>query len=55
MTRQRPAAADALAVYRRLLAYVRPHRRLFLIGVLGMALFAMTDAAFALFHQVLHP
>jgi subfamily B ATP-binding cassette protein MsbA len=45
---ERPAQ-DALAVYRRLLAYVRPHSRLFLIGVLGMALFAMTDAAFALF------
>jgi ATP-binding cassette, subfamily B, bacterial MsbA len=45
---ERPAQ-DALAVYRRLLAYVRPHSRLFLIGVLGMALFAVTDAAFALF------
>lgn len=49
MKAQRPAAADALAVYRRLLTYLRPHRRLFLVGVFGMALFAMTDAGFALF------
>lgn len=49
MKGQRPVAADALAVYRRLLTYLRPHRRLFLVGVFGMALFAMTDAGFALF------
>ena len=49
MKAERPAVTDALAVYRRLLSYVRPYRRLFLIGVLGMALFAMTDAAFAYF------
>jgi ATP-binding cassette, subfamily B, bacterial MsbA len=48
MSNESPAP-DALAVYRRLLAYVRPYRRLFLVGVLGMALFALTDAAFALF------
>ncbi len=48
MKKVRPAS-DAIAVYRRLLSYVRPHRRLFLIGVLGMVLFAMTDATFALF------
>jgi len=49
MTGSRPAASDAFAVYKRLLGYVRPHRRLFAIGVLGMVMFAMTDAAFALF------
>jgi ATP-binding cassette, subfamily B, bacterial MsbA len=40
---------DALAVYRRLLGYVRPHSRWFAIGVLGMLIFALTDAGFALF------
>ncbi|MDR2215856.1 MAG: lipid A export permease/ATP-binding protein MsbA [Nevskiaceae bacterium] len=38
-----------MVIYRRLLGYLRPYRGLFLIGVLGMALFALTDAAFALF------
>jgi ATP-binding cassette, subfamily B, bacterial MsbA len=41
--------AGGAAIYRRLLGYVKPHRRLFMVGVLGMALFALTDAAFALF------
>ncbi|MEY2855510.1 MAG: hypothetical protein RL030_2642 [Pseudomonadota bacterium] len=41
--------ASGAAIYRRLLSYVRPYRRLFMVGVLGMALFALTDAAFALF------
>ena len=36
-------------VYRRLLSYARPHRGMFMIGVLGMALFAATDGAFAYF------
>jgi ATP-binding cassette, subfamily B, bacterial MsbA len=56
MSRKRDAAnlppvslASGAATYRRLLSYVRPFRRLFFIGVLGMALFAMTDATFALF------
>ena len=35
-----PAPADALAVYRRLLRYAWPHRGQFLIGVLGMVMFA---------------
>lgn len=38
-------------VYRRLLGYARPHRGMFMIGVLGMALFAVTDGAFAFFVQ----
>jgi ATP-binding cassette, subfamily B, bacterial MsbA len=36
---------DARRVYRRLLGYAKPHLGVFFIGVLGMALFAATDAA----------
>ena len=36
-------------VYRRLLSYAWPYRGTFLIGVLGMALFAATDGTLALF------
>jgi ATP-binding cassette, subfamily B, bacterial MsbA len=36
-------------VYRRLLSYAMPHRGTFMIGVLGMALFAATDGTLALF------
>jgi subfamily B ATP-binding cassette protein MsbA len=39
----------ALATYRRLVGYLRPHLKVFLIGVLGMAIFAATDAAWAVF------
>ena len=39
----------ALATYRRLLGYLRPHRGVFLFGVLGMAIFAATDAGWAAF------
>jgi ATP-binding cassette, subfamily B, bacterial MsbA len=42
MTAERPV--DAWAVYGRLLAYARPWRGQFLIGVFGMALYAATDA-----------
>ena len=35
---------DAGKVYRRLLGYARPHLRMFMIGVVGMVLFAATDA-----------
>jgi ATP-binding cassette, subfamily B, bacterial MsbA len=38
-------------VYRRLLGYAKPHRGMFMIGILGMALFAATDGAFAFFVQ----
>ena len=38
---------DAKGVYRRLLGYARPHLGMFLIGVVGMALFAATGPAFA--------
>jgi subfamily B ATP-binding cassette protein MsbA len=46
-----PPAASFGKVYRRLLSYARPHRGMFMIGVLGMALFAATDGAFAFFVQ----
>ena len=40
---------DPGQVYRRLLSYAWPYRGTFLIGVLGMALFAATDGALVLF------
>ena len=42
-----PVVDDPARVYRRLLAYARPHLGMFMIGVLGMALFAATDSAMA--------
>jgi len=44
-----PPVAEARAVYGRLLRYARPHRRQLLIGALGMALYASTDAGTAWF------
>jgi len=41
--------ANPAKVYRRLLRYAKPHRGMFMIGVLGMMLFAATDGAFAFF------
>jgi ATP-binding cassette, subfamily B, bacterial MsbA len=41
--------AGALQTYRRLLSYLRPHRAMFLLGVLGMIIFAATDAGWAAF------
>ena len=46
-----PPEASAAKVYRRLLSYARPHRGMFMIGVLGMVLFAATDGTFAFFVQ----
>src|SRR5688572_28914144 len=42
-------AMSPTAVYRRLLSYARPHLGMWLIGVLGMVLFAVTDVSFAFF------
>jgi subfamily B ATP-binding cassette protein MsbA len=42
---------DAGRVYRRLLGYARPHLGMFLIGVVGMALFAATGPGFAFLVQ----
>src|SRR5215831_5853161 len=44
-------APDNAQVYRRLLSYARPHLGMFLLGVLGMGLFAATDTAMAWFIQ----
>ncbi len=41
--------SGALATYRRLLGYLRPHKPMFGVGVLGMAIFAATDAGWAAF------
>jgi subfamily B ATP-binding cassette protein MsbA len=42
---------DAGKVYRRLLGYARPHLGMFMIGVLGMLIFAATDSALAFLVQ----
>jgi ATP-binding cassette, subfamily B, bacterial MsbA len=42
-------APGAWQTYRRLLGYVRPHREMFLLGLLGAALFAASMASFAAF------
>ena len=42
-------APGAWQTYRRLLSYVRPHREMFLLGILGAAVFAASMAAFAAF------
>ena len=46
-----PPDASPAKVYRRLLAYARPHRGMFMIGVFGMLLFSATDGAFVWFTQ----
>lgn len=40
---------DAVAIYKRLLTYAKPHWKMFLVGVFGMALFASTNMAWAWF------
>jgi len=42
-----PPVIDSTHVYRRLLGYARPHLGMFLVGVVGMALFAATGPGFA--------
>ncbi len=44
-----PPVPSPAQIYRRLLSYARPHIGMFLIGVVGMVLFAATDGAFAFF------
>jgi subfamily B ATP-binding cassette protein MsbA len=46
-----PPVGDSTQVYRRLLGYARPHLGMFMLGVVGMALFAATDTAMAWFIQ----
>jgi subfamily B ATP-binding cassette protein MsbA len=48
-TRLPEAQADSWSIYRRLLRYARPYLGMFLIGVLGMVLYAATESAFAYF------
>ena len=43
-----PLDAGALRTYLRLLGYARPHWPMFLLGVLGMVLFASVDTGFAI-------
>ncbi len=38
---------DGMAVYRRLLSYVRPYWKIFLLAIFGMGLFALTEVGFA--------
>ncbi len=49
MTPPPTAAVDAAAVYRRLLGYARPHWGMFLIGVLGMVMYASVSTITAWF------
>ncbi|MGB5103911.1 MAG: lipid A export permease/ATP-binding protein MsbA [Steroidobacteraceae bacterium] len=42
----------ALSTYRRLLGYLRPHKAMFGVGVLGMTIFAATDAGWAAFVKI---
>src|SRR5512133_1276213 len=39
----------ALQTYKRLLGYLRPHKGMFAVGVVGMTIFAATDAGWAAF------
>ncbi|HEB87754.1 MAG TPA: lipid A export permease/ATP-binding protein MsbA [Gammaproteobacteria bacterium] len=42
-----PQKTTGVAVYRRLLTYVRPYGKAFVLAIMGMILFAATEAAFA--------
>ena len=42
-----PLTASGLSIYLRLLAYARPHWPMFLLGVVGMVMFAAVDTGFA--------
>ena len=44
---QQSAQAGAAKIYRRLLSYVFPYWKIFILAVIGMAVFGSTDAAFA--------
>ncbi|MGE0030269.1 MAG: lipid A export permease/ATP-binding protein MsbA [Steroidobacteraceae bacterium] len=44
---QAPLTASGLRIYLRLLAYARPHWAMFLLGVVGMVLFAAVDTGLA--------
>ena len=42
-----PSKQSGLIIYRRLLSYVKPYRKVFAIAALGMAVMAATEAGFA--------
>ncbi len=44
-----PPVAETRSIYARLLRYARPHRKQLLVGVVGMGLYASTDAGTAWF------
>ena len=44
---QQSEQADGMKIYRRLLSYVFPYWKVFILAVLGMIVFGSTDAAFA--------
>ena len=50
---QQAAQAGAVRIYRRLLSYVYPYWKVFILAVIGMAIFGSTDAAFAAIMKVI--
>jgi len=50
---QESAHPDAVKIYRRLLSYVLPYWKIFILSVIGMAVFGSTDAAFAAIMKVI--
>src|SRR5690606_4248431 len=47
-----PDRADAWQTYRRLIGYLRPHRGMFLLGVLGAVVFSASMVSFTAFAKV---
>jgi subfamily B ATP-binding cassette protein MsbA len=47
-----PARSDAWQTYRRLIGYLRPHRGMFLLGVLGALVFSASMVSFTAFAKV---
>jgi len=42
-----PPVQSGLSIYRRLLSYLKPHRKVFVVAILGMVAMAATEAGFA--------
>ncbi len=49
MSEDAAATPNGMAVYRRLLAYAKPYRSWWVLGIIGMLVFATTDVAFIWF------
>lgn len=47
-----PAPADAWQTYRRLIGYLRPHRGMFMLGMLGAVVFSASMVSFTAFAKV---